>query len=91
MSSDPSVTECDGQKMISGITRKTGIIGSALRTTLNRAQIQREYCFYPKVYISECSLFKPQFVRKYSRKSCSDRQAHQCVLFQVKAVKSLEN
>lgn len=76
--------------MISRFTRNPKI-GLALRSTLSRERIQREYCLGQTVHLSQSSLNKSQFARKYTRKSNSDRQDHQCVLYQVKEMRSFEN
>ena len=76
--------------MFSRITRNPKI-GLALRFTLSRERIQREYCLGQKVCSSQSLLHTSQFVRKYTRKSNSDRQDHQCVLYQVKEMRSFEN
>ena len=76
--------------MFSRFTRNSKI-GSTLRSSLSRAGIQREYCLGQKVCLSKSSLNKSQVVRKYTRKSNSDQQDHQCVLDQVKEMRSFEN
>lgn len=62
----------------------------ALGSTLSRAGIQRDYCLGQQVYLSQSSLNKSQFVRKYARRSNADRQDQQCVLYQVKEMRSFE-
>ena len=76
--------------MFSRFTRNSEI-RLALRSTLSRAGIQRESCLGQTVYPSQSSLHKSQFVRTYARKNSSDRQDHQCVLYQVKEMRSFEN